>query len=85
MYTGKWMSSSEYATILRANEAAKTTLINDPQAQLNDLKSKYDALAAENEGLKKRIKSQKFTSVSQTSENTKNINTAASFNGLANN
>jgi hypothetical protein len=83
MYTGKWMSSSEYAAILRANEAAKTTLINDPQAQLNDLKAKYDALSSENENLKKRIKSQKVANVSTVGENTKNINTAAGYRGLA--
>lgn len=83
MYTGKWMSSSEYAAILKANEAAKTTLINDPQAQLNDLKAKYDALASENENLKKKIKSQKVANVSTVGENTKNINTAAGYRGLA--
>lgn len=55
LYTGKWMSSDNYSAILRANEAAKNALLNDPQETIAKLKKSIETLETENDSLKKKL------------------------------
>lgn len=55
LYTGKWMSSDNYSAILKANEAAKNALLNDPQETIAKLKKSLDDLESENAKLKRQL------------------------------
>lgn len=57
LYTCKWMSSDNYSAILKANEAAKNALLNDPQETIAKLKKSVDSLEEENAKLKRQLAS----------------------------
>jgi hypothetical protein len=63
MYSGQWMPSSEYATVLKAADAAKTALLNDPQATISSLTDKISQLEKTNAELIAKLNSQKVGGV----------------------
>jgi hypothetical protein len=79
LYTGRWLPSSQYATVLRANEAAQNTLLNDPQAVISELREKITSLEASNAALIRRLGTTRPISgnLSTKTENIKNINPIA--------
>lgn len=74
LYTGKWMSSDDYASILKANEASKNALLNDPQETIAKLKKSVEQLEADNQSLRNKLVSQSAISVAVKPENIKTIN-----------
>jgi hypothetical protein len=82
LYTGKWMSSSDYSAILKANEASKNALLNDPYETIATLNKSIADLTTENEKLKTKIHSSKKIRYSKLEETSKSINPMAGFNGL---
>jgi hypothetical protein len=57
LYTGRWLPSSQYSTVLRANEAAQNALLNDPQTIISELREKISSLETTNAALNKRLTS----------------------------
>lgn len=55
LYTGKWLSSDSYSAIIRANEAARNALLNDPQETISKLKKSVEDLENENAKLKRQL------------------------------
>lgn len=78
MYTGKWMPSSEYATILKAAELAKNNLLNDPQVIIANLRESVQKLESENTSLKNKLTSQKLNDQLVKVETYQNINALSS-------
>jgi hypothetical protein len=60
LYTGRWLPSSQYSAILRANEAAQNALLNDPQEIISELREKITNLESTNAALGKRLQTVKF-------------------------
>ena len=58
LYTAKWMSSSEYAAIIKAQDAAKNALLNDPTALIASLQAQISDLQSQNESLNSRLRAQ---------------------------
>ncbi len=80
LYTGKWLPSSDYATILRATEAAKNALLNDPAITIAGLNTTIQTLISENDALRARLSSPRSVATSTTrNDNVQNINTLASM------
>lgn len=79
LYTGKWISSTEYSSVLMAAETAKSALLNDPESVIAGLRTSIQSLQAENESLKSKIVSQPAKSVvNNPVENHQTINSLAS-------
>lgn len=78
MYTGKWMPSSEYSTILKAADSAKSALLNDPQTIIAGLQNTIRELQAEVQGLKSRVVTQSLVNTTKIKETYQNINALAS-------
>jgi hypothetical protein len=74
MYTGKWLPSSEYATILKAADAAKSTLLNDPQTVITGLQNTIRDLQTEINSLKGRVVAQSIVNTAKVKETYQNIN-----------
>ena len=55
LYTGRWLPSSQYSAILRANEAAQNALLNDPQEIISELREKITNLESTNAALTRRL------------------------------
>jgi hypothetical protein len=79
LYTGRWLPSSQYATVLRANEAAQNALLNDPQAVISELREKITLLESSNAALIRRLGTARpgAGTLGTRSENIKNINPIA--------
>jgi septal ring factor EnvC (AmiA/AmiB activator) len=82
LYTGKWMASSDYSAILRANDAAKNALLNDPYETIATLNKSIADLTTENESLKSKIISSKKIRYSRVDETPKSINPMAGFRNV---
>jgi hypothetical protein len=74
LYTGKWLPSNEYASILNAADAAKTALVNDPYATIAGLQKSIQTLQAENDKLKAATQTGKAYATSTKKEKVSNIN-----------
>lgn len=55
LYTGRWLPSSQYSTILKANEAAQNALLNDPQTLISELREKISKLETDNSTLRNQL------------------------------
>jgi septal ring factor EnvC (AmiA/AmiB activator) len=73
------MASSDYGAILRANDAAKNALLNDPYETIATLNKSIADLTTENEKLKTKIVSSKSVRYSRVDETSKSINPMAGF------
>jgi len=82
LYTGKWMASSDYGAILRANDAAKNALLNDPYETIATLNKSIADLTTENENLKTKIIGSKTVRYSRVDETSKSINPMAGFRNV---
>lgn len=75
LYTGKWLPSSQYSTVLKANEAAQNALLNDPQTVISELREKISKLESDNATLRKRLETNKVGGIKAIQrENVKTIN-----------
>jgi hypothetical protein len=79
LYTGRWLPSSQYSAVLRANEAAQNALLNDPQEIISELREKITSLEASNAALIRRLGTARPVSgnLATKTENIKNINPIA--------
>jgi len=75
LYTGKWLSSSDYANILKATAAAKNALVNDPAITIAGLNKTIQTLISENDTLKARLNTGTSISSTQRDDNIQNVNT----------
>lgn len=79
MYTGKWMASSQYSTIIKANENAKNALLNDPQVVIAELRQTINDLQNQLQSSKSRLLSQVLDDTVRVKEVSQNINAVASM------
>ena len=78
LYTAKWLPSSEYAAILKAQDAAKNALLNDPTALISSLQAQISQLQTTNAELNSKLRAQ---SVKEVKNQTRlNINPIAAAN-----
>jgi hypothetical protein len=77
LYTGKWLSSSDYASILKATEAAKNALVNDPAITIAGLNKTIQTLVSENDTLKARLNAGTSISSFTRDDSLQNVNTIA--------
>lgn len=73
LYTGKWLPSDSYSAIIKANEAARNALLNDPQETISKLKKLVDDLENEKAELKRQLASETRAQVVKP-QTIKNIN-----------
>ncbi|CAB4219167.1 hypothetical protein UFOVP1604_250 [uncultured Caudovirales phage] len=79
LYTGKWLPSSDYANILKATEAAKNALLNDPAITIAGLNTTIQTLISENDNLRARLASgtKVYADSPMREDNVQNINLIA--------
>ena len=78
LYTGKWLSSSDYASILKATEAAKNALINDPAKTIDGLNKTIQILEDKNAELSLLLSSGASMSSFTKNDKVQNVNVVAS-------
>jgi hypothetical protein len=77
MYTGKWESSSNYAQILSAADAAKNAMLNDPQVIISGLNQTISQLQSALEIANGKVSGQRISQSYAVSETFQNINAMA--------
>ena len=79
LYTGKWLPSSDQANILKATEAAKNALLNDPAITIAGLNTTIQTLISENDNLRARLASgtKVYADSPMREDNVQNINLIA--------
>lgn len=77
MYTGQWMTSSNYSTIKKSNDSARSAVLNDPETIISGLKKSILDLQSENELLKQQVTTRRIDDTSRKTESIKNINSIA--------
>lgn len=60
LYTGTWLPSSQYSTVLKATEAAQNALLNDPQTIISELREKITQLESSNATLSRQLQTFKI-------------------------
>lgn len=78
LYTGTWISSSEYAAVINSETRAKNDLLNDPSTIINGLRETITNLQNENARLKNRDITLDRSLLKQL-QNNKTINSLASI------
>lgn len=83
MYTGKWMDSVNYSTILKASRDATDAVLNDPSTTIAALKQSITDLQTENTKLKIDINTAIHSYNDRKNENVKTINAVSGNTGAS--